>query len=141
MIFAEDFVHEKKKRNITLAEVQVGDEIFAYDFEKQCNIWTKVIELKRTGERDLVNITFKNTHHIRLTLDHYLINKRNEFETVKDVAFEVSRKPGYHLVKVMNDGYSEIENLKKYEKLTTMQLVVENVDNNFYVNGVCVKCG
>lgn len=140
MIFAEDFVHEKTKKNIMLSEVKVGDEIFAFDIINSAHIWTKVTAIKKTGERDLVNITFKNTHHIRMCLDQRVVNKRNDFETIKDIAFDVDKREGFHQVRVMNDGFSEVGDVRKYGKFTTMQLEVDNIDNNFFVNGVLVKC-
>lgn len=139
MIFEEDFVYVKNKESVALKNIKAGDEIFAYDKETKRHIWTPVTRIRKTGQKEIVMVIFKNSYHVRMSLDTQLFNKRDEFESLKDIAFGVNSKEGFNDVLTNNHEYTQVAEISKYGVCPTIWLEVENVDSNFYCQGVFVK--
>jgi hypothetical protein len=140
MIFEEDFVYVKDKGNTQLKQVEVEDEIFAYDLVAKKHVWTQVLKVRKTGEKNLVYITLKNAYHIRMRLQDKLLTGFNDhYESIETIAYEVTKKEGFNNIRVMNQNFTQIAEIKKYGVFPTIELEVNNPDGNYYCNGICVK--
>jgi intein/homing endonuclease len=64
--------------NKKIKDVQVGDTVLSYDFNKGCHVYKKVVNKWDKGELPVYRVTFRDSTHIDVTENHPMWVRNNE---------------------------------------------------------------
>ena len=136
-----DTLVESKKGKKKIEEVKVGEEILAFDLQKNKTIYTKCINKWKTKKRGIKEIQvgedFNKLIIIKSSLDHtFFVNDGNKI--VEMLAKEINPLSGYLLICEDNKvSEKDIFDVFDYDKEMEM-IDIETEVGNFFANEILV---